>query len=1749
AITTTGMTFVPAAAVAEPPPPTRVELTDKRQPQSRTFELSDDTFETEVFGSPVYYRDDTTATLQPIDSSLEEVYTVRGRSLRNKANAFTVDLPMVLDESWTSIESTTGRVAWRPANRPALPEAALVSNSMAIRDRVAPSRAIYPGAFQGATLEYVSLPEGLKETIVLDRYIGRNVFGFDLVAEGVTPELKPDGSIGFYSKESTTPVYVMAAPFMCDSGNDKAGPATSRAVHYRLTEALTGWRLDVVADREWLADDSRVWPVRIDPTVRYAWIDVYQGFDSAFTTNLYPTLNFNPANWGEDGTFPLKVGKLSGYYYHSYLKSDALEAALQELRDLETDVEILYTRLAAQCYIATPSPSTVKYSKVTSYWNPSTITWNAEPTAVYRGAFSQEDDHTSDGLFLTDIVKEWFANPGTNYGIELWGDPGWVKYIGVDGEIINGYFYPGTYHPVYKIAWTTVPEVGLVAPISDTLVDGQPTLVWKYDDAKHRLAAGDGSLISKPQKRVQIQFSTRPDEGAILKDYTPPDTDEYDFTVPTSVYQFSPGQRYFWRMRAAGESNYPVAGDITWSKWTEWAGFTTATAVSASDSAGIEAHRASEPLGAGAAVELKTGALIIARQDLGGPARGGSLTFGTTYRSDTAGSAELPLGWRAPLARMTIDDNRAPDADFSELPTTGAWQTSWGTATASRYPTGRSGTCLKITSIAQTNAYVSTHAQTTSAMLPVWPGQRLRASTFVRTNDPASPTTFSVERDIGCPDEYGALVKIHFFDAAGGYLGQARSGNYTQGASSTWTQISLAADAPDGAYFAKMNIEFKNAWGTLYVDDAYFGDGAFAFTDADGTTHQASQRRSGKFTRDPLANSAGFGLTNLAKNAKITTPSTSINAATDPGFEYPFSAGKWYVGAPTIATQQTVTKRSGTGGLFFTSTAYASGYLTPTNTTSNMLQVSTGNVVRASMWVNTRNFYRDPAQTTEGGAMLKIHFLREDGSLVSTSMSPIWATVDTNGWQEIALSASAPAGATRAKFNVEYRYAKGDLWVDDVEFGFGTIAPGRSVDGDSKMSATGYDTIPVDAAGNSYMTYDLASSRTFSKVSIALWDFQDHPWYGMKVAVSDNGTTWTEVVAPGSPVTARSGRFEADFAAVKARYVRLYALSSYNGRNLRVTELEVPQYTLGHAPVFFDSSGRASAYADNSGNIIYNTFDASSRLLKVNDAAGHEIGLSYTSGELTTLSWTGRESGGTLKAESGRVTYAGGASANTTLTVSANDKYDGSAPRTVVQYHYDALSKIDRIADADGVAIQIIYTAGKVTSASYADGSVKSLSYGTGSATVTTSGGTEAVVTRTTYDTVTQRVLKTEVDPNGKDLENTVTYDCYGGVRKTTDPLLHWSETIRDGHGNVTRTNDIQGRKTTAVYNNDLVVESRDVKDNVSAAEYDDARRLLSAASAISEAPADEDGGESANSNTYDAYGNKTLGDLPGSTAVNLALDPCFSSNVTIAGSGWDGIKQNATSISSIGTPYLGSYYVKLYSPTAESFRASDKIAIDPERSYMVSAWTRGKGMIRILEYDKNGALAHTRWPVLFTGATTGDFSRASGVYWPHSDAVKVEVQLWAGPGDEAHVDNVRFEMATKIGADNFVNNASFESASGELPVRWDPRSSSRTNAMQKVTWDVAVAGARSAFIKTVGSYSTNDGYFYSDWIRVNPGERYSISGNIKTKGLLGKAHIDALYYDTNGGLVVGRDEIGSATGTSEWSRHVGNTIVPPSGV
>ena len=114
--------------------------------------------------------------------------------------------------------------------------------------------AVFSGIESGVDLEFESLPQGVKETLVLNSAASDRRFRFSLDLQGLSVRLSADGGIEYVDPEGDV-VAVTPPGFMEDDSGD---------VSLDVTYALEEGQVVVQLDDEWL--DAANYPVEVDPT-------------------------------------------------------------------------------------------------------------------------------------------------------------------------------------------------------------------------------------------------------------------------------------------------------------------------------------------------------------------------------------------------------------------------------------------------------------------------------------------------------------------------------------------------------------------------------------------------------------------------------------------------------------------------------------------------------------------------------------------------------------------------------------------------------------------------------------------------------------------------------------------------------------------------------------------------------------------------------------------------------------------------------------------------------------------------------------------------------------------------------------------------------------------------------------------------------------------------------------------------------------------------------------------------------------------------------------------------------------------------------------------------------------------------------------------------------------------------------------------------------------------------------------------
>ncbi len=354
-------------------------------------------------------------TWQPIDTTL--VKDEEGR-FEQKANSLDVDFaPNGADEELASVGLGSGRALAYELSGAAEVAAA----------KGADGTVVYPGVLPDTDVQLVPIADGFKENIVLRSPDAADSWVFKLNTQGLTPRLAEDGDVEFVGADGKVAATVPHA-YMEDARTDRRSGegARSAKVSYELTTVDGEPALRMTADRAWLDDPERVYPVTVDPTTVLASEATYVQTDYAANRSAETQIKV--------GSYDSGTTKANSFLQFSNLGTTL---AGQRVSAATLNVWALWS--------STCTPEAFSVYPVTKSWSPTTTTTYPGPsygaaigTTTPNPGASCTNDTGSAGVGVkmpVTLSTSWFtqiATGGANYGLAMAAPTGdalhWKKF-------------------------------------------------------------------------------------------------------------------------------------------------------------------------------------------------------------------------------------------------------------------------------------------------------------------------------------------------------------------------------------------------------------------------------------------------------------------------------------------------------------------------------------------------------------------------------------------------------------------------------------------------------------------------------------------------------------------------------------------------------------------------------------------------------------------------------------------------------------------------------------------------------------------------------------------------------------------------------------------------------------------------------------------------------------------------------------------------------------------------------------------------------------------------------------------------------------------------------------------------------------------------------------------------------------------------------------------------------------------------
>lgn len=613
-----------ANPITEAVKPERRELVSKRTLTEKTFQNPNGTLTTEISQFPVHYKD-AQGKYQDIDAKL----TDKGGKLKADKTYAKPTFEKKTDEEGTvgSLSAGDRTVTLRVKGTDSIKKKLGKTDDRSIT---------YEDVYEGADLRYESTTSGIKEEILIDSPDAPSTYEFELAVRDAEVKKNDAGDLVFSDDKSGKFLFKMPKPFMFDNkGGKDSTREVSNDVSYGVVKKGDRFVITLDADKKWLKDAEREYPITIDPT-----ITLNEPYYDAYVTTCAPNTPHYSEYWLVGGRTS------SGCVRRSYIYFNNLPA-------LPNGSTITAANLRLYQYEVSNPAATVPIFRVTSSWSATTLTWNNKPSHLSPATHNFVDG-TSGGYVnpdVMDIVKSWYSGQA-NHGFMLSVTPESSPY---GRTWRSGNYTPNpNQYPKLSVTYTapySAEFVGASDPPSSIAQGEQYEQVFEYKNTGTNTWYRDGANpirlgTTGPQDRSSPFYT---DDGHWIsanrvkmdQDYVPPG-ENGTFTMTMTVPNTPGTYAEDWGVLAEGYS------------WLEQPDGVDITVVGKTHTSAVQ--------GTSGPVTLARGQSALAWVDI-------KNTGNVTWRRDS--SKPIRLGTSSPVDRVSkffvngdwIGTNRASGAD------------------------------------------------------------------------------------------------------------------------------------------------------------------------------------------------------------------------------------------------------------------------------------------------------------------------------------------------------------------------------------------------------------------------------------------------------------------------------------------------------------------------------------------------------------------------------------------------------------------------------------------------------------------------------------------------------------------------------------------------------------------------------------------------------------------------------------------------------------------------------------------------------------------------------------------------------------------------------------------------------------------------------------------------------------------------------------------------------------------------------
>ncbi|MBR3750430.1 MAG: RICIN domain-containing protein [Clostridia bacterium] len=378
------------------------EDTSLRSEFSKHFLMSDGSYMAIAYPEAVHEKID--GEWQEIDNTL----SIAAGTYTSASESFPVSFSSANNEQMVSIESKGKQLAW---SLKAIADDMIISGSknaeIAVSDRAsfsmenaekAVSAIEYSEAFgriQNISVNYTVMHNKLEEDIIIKEPGSVDSFRMVMDAADMTAVVNKDNSISFF--DGDTKVFNISPPYMCDAADNVLNDFT-----VEITQQDGKLWIDYIPAYGWLDSQDRVYPILFDPAIT----------TTEYQSGIIDTYVAEGDTAVHSSEQKIYAGIKSGKIHRSYIKITALPTIPESMPITGVELVLRNTN-------GSSTGRTFGVYKVTSAWNPSTITYANQPGI---GAMLATDAFDANDLVntfsLTSEINSFYPEhfSGTNFG-------------------------------------------------------------------------------------------------------------------------------------------------------------------------------------------------------------------------------------------------------------------------------------------------------------------------------------------------------------------------------------------------------------------------------------------------------------------------------------------------------------------------------------------------------------------------------------------------------------------------------------------------------------------------------------------------------------------------------------------------------------------------------------------------------------------------------------------------------------------------------------------------------------------------------------------------------------------------------------------------------------------------------------------------------------------------------------------------------------------------------------------------------------------------------------------------------------------------------------------------------------------------------------------------------------------------------------------------------------------------------------